>query len=789
MEQTQVDEDEDEEDGFVTFSSRLVRSVERQGNPTVLCAHSLSPSQFPNLKAVGNSGSLPLGALFTPFSAPVGAPPPVVHRTPVRCPTCGAFANRFCEVDGRNGRWRCLFCQAASFCREYVGERGDRAELTSQAVDYLLVSHPQGALPTPQPLCHAFVLDETLDAGQLRDAVASLQAALAALPGDAAVALLLAGACVSVLHLGCPGSTAQQQQLCAESTVFPSDGTAAEALLAAARARGALLCAPLTACRGALQAALGSLRPHRPAGAGAASRPRALGAAVDLALRLLRSHMDAGDADAADWEASEDPWAQALLRGRVAVLAAGPPNVGLGATSSPADAASDHPQGDSEACSFWAQLGASACACGVAVDLFSAGALPLGLRAMLPLARASGGCCVLCGDGGFGARGAGAALASSLSRAHSAAAGVDVRLSPGLGLRRVVGAVRALPPGAALAAPLRRDESGGPAAPDSLHALALHPADGTACVACYLSLEEDTPARWAYFQFVARSVRTRADGACRLRVVTRRLRCTPDGGAYADALRCDVAAVLAAKAEAADLLGGAAAALDGGDAAGRRVQHAAGRHGCAATPHARRWGGAAAVLGPGLGGFARRLYHCGRGPLAPSAHGAALEGALAAAHALLTAPPCVAVPLVSPALYRLALVESEEALAVAVAAAAAAAAPPPGWEGRTAPPAEAVLSRLLELKLLAAVPAVDLALDSDALLLLDAGLELTAWLGARLAQQPQRCERATRLAEALGRALAVGRCPPPPLLVTLEGASQARRLTVRRRLRPRRRVL
>jgi hypothetical protein len=106
-------------------------------------ATAAAASQFPNLRGVANSGSLPLGAVFEPFATPA-TPPPLLRREPVRCQICGAFANRFCDVDGRNGRWRCLFCNAASFCREFVGD--ERAVRVGRWRDPPL--HPEAAKHT-----------------------------------------------------------------------------------------------------------------------------------------------------------------------------------------------------------------------------------------------------------------------------------------------------------------------------------------------------------------------------------------------------------------------------------------------------------------------------------------------------------------------------------------------------------------------------------------------------------------------------------------------------------------
>jgi hypothetical protein len=59
----------------------------------------MSASKVPNQKAVANVGSLPLGAMVTPFAAAAsGAAPVVLRRDPARCARCLAFISGFCEV-------------------------------------------------------------------------------------------------------------------------------------------------------------------------------------------------------------------------------------------------------------------------------------------------------------------------------------------------------------------------------------------------------------------------------------------------------------------------------------------------------------------------------------------------------------------------------------------------------------------------------------------------------------------------------------------------------------------
>ena len=550
-------------------------------------------AQFPNLKSMANTGSLPLGVLLQPFATLDAChsgdtrsqlPPPHLRREPQRCLVCGAFANRYCDVDHRNGRWVCVFCNASSFCRVYVGvERGEVPELAHHVVDYALQRPPPSSSPRsgstehvplvmPPPCC-AFVLDATLDESQMAGARTALLAAMDALPADARICLVTYTSCVAVHHLGGAPAGGDEDVAFGE----PAECTSIHALanmeqrtrmLHDAETHGAVCIARVSSSRAALEHALQALRPwpqqrltadQKPA---TGTLPRCIGPAVATALQLVRGA--AGVSTASDDQIERSPWAEVAVHGRIALLAAGPPTVGPGSGG--------------DAHSVWTELGAAARRAGVVVDVLSCGTAPCDIPRLMPMIHGSGGVAVLCTDG-FGTTGAAAAavlpsLLAGGQDAHQAscipvAAGVDVRCTQGVQVHRIIGGVAPMPKGADMA-PQAVPNSGGPSYPDTAAATALYPSpQHRACgsVGYLLRLQEDTPARHMLIQFVIRSVFAASHDAAgagdtgmqgpettcdSVRVITRRLKCTADEEVYGNSVVAKIAALLALKADAAD---------------------------------------------------------------------------------------------------------------------------------------------------------------------------------------------------------------------------------------------
>jgi hypothetical protein len=565
--------------------------------------------------------------------------------------------------------------------------------------------------------------------------------------------------------------------------------------------------APLATGRPALARALHARRPFLPASAPVSDRPRALGAALETALALLRAHADAVDDAAAAARngiggkgigtspfACGAAWAQVVRSGHVIVFTSGAPTVGPGGARRGRDgddaAAHDASNGgdvaaaDAEA--YWAEIGAAAASAGIVLDVLAGGAVAAGLHRLLAATRACGGCASLCDGFSAASGGAGDALRFALLQQRfapsAAAAGVDVRLTPGVTVARIVGPVGPLPAGATVASldKLAASLGGGPPPADTSAAVRILSPESTTSVSYAFALAEDSPARWVHAQWVCRSLAS-VDDAGTLRVITRRVRCTPDAAAYAASLAPRLAAVLAAKVAAADALGegGAASGWAAAEGCGARLAHAASACGAprpgSISSSARRGGKAATplpLLPRQLASFGEALYHLQRGPLLRAAAGAHADETAAAAAALLTAPPAAAAALVQPALYRLRMGNTASA-AADDAAAVADAASSSSHDGAAATAA------LIACGVLVPMPPVDMALQSEGVLLLDAGARVTLWLGAAIAASQALSASASSLGLAAAAALSAGRFPPPAVRCVREGSSGARHVSGR----------
>ena len=87
---------------------------------------------------------IPLGCLLTPLKE--WASVPLLTYEPIRCKTCAAILNPFCEVDYRSKLWVCPFCTARNtFPQHYadISENNLPAELYSQ---YTTVEYKLGAV-------------------------------------------------------------------------------------------------------------------------------------------------------------------------------------------------------------------------------------------------------------------------------------------------------------------------------------------------------------------------------------------------------------------------------------------------------------------------------------------------------------------------------------------------------------------------------------------------------------------------------------------------------------------
>jgi len=169
-------------------------------------------SLYPTSRLEGTRLVVPLGCLLTPLK-PIPRMPYLPYE-PVRCKTCYAILNPFCDVDFHSKLYNCPFCNTRNtFPQHYtdISEGNMPAELYS---NYTTVEYKLGITPpsyhNPQPTAHrapppvfVYVVDVCLPTAEeteaLRDA---LLMSLNLLPETAQVAFITFGTTVHLHEVG-----------------------------------------------------------------------------------------------------------------------------------------------------------------------------------------------------------------------------------------------------------------------------------------------------------------------------------------------------------------------------------------------------------------------------------------------------------------------------------------------------------------------------------------------------------------------------------------------------------
>lgn len=574
-----------------------------------------------------------------------------------------------------------------------------------------------------------FVLDGTTDHADAAHLRRGLVEAAGSLRPDDRVSLVIFSAALSVADLSSPGGASQEcgngRGVASSDVLPPLAGP--ETWRPRLVARLSSFCVPWVEAAASLRAHGATLRGQRVL-APVAQRPRCLGAAVELGVTLATASVDVHGGGA-----------------RVVVVAVGPGTVGRGSASveGASDGRGSRGTTAADAAAFFIALAGRAHDAGVVVDVLAGGSRAVGLSALAPLARCTGGVIARGEDVGdlLGARGGALLSRREDGGGEPTATVVDAVAGRGLVLDGLVGPSAPLPEAA------RRRLGAGPAA------VCTGSADPSSGWGIYLSLDErqqNHPSSLAsesgLLVQASASWIDPVTGRRMWRVATRSVR-TRLGG---ESLTIDDVA----PAVAAGLLGRrvAAAALAAGPgfdealkaAADELDQWAAGLR--RAVGEVTRWK-------PGLLGLGRQAcgwrvpraaglllmaaYHVGRGPLLGGGASHADETALAW-EAAVAAGPAAGAALAAPQLWRMTLA---------------------GQWVQGSP--------------------VDLALLPPSVLVLDAGVSIYIWLG-REAAAAAHADRLRRLAHRHAAAIAQGRSVlGPEMRVVTQGDPQARHVASR----------
>jgi protein transport protein SEC23 len=149
----------------------------------------------------------PFGALYSPLKKlpPQAAPPEALPYDPIRCNSCHAVLNPYCQVDFRSKLWSCPFCLSRNPFPPHYAEAITETNLPAELIpQYVTCEYELHTVPPSGPPCFLFVVD-TCGGGAIKEELAeladSIQQALHILPPDALVGLISYGTNVSVYEL------------------------------------------------------------------------------------------------------------------------------------------------------------------------------------------------------------------------------------------------------------------------------------------------------------------------------------------------------------------------------------------------------------------------------------------------------------------------------------------------------------------------------------------------------------------------------------------------------------
>jgi protein transport protein SEC23 len=147
----------------------------------------------------------PFGALYTPLKRlnPACAPPTVLPYDPIRCTSCKAVLNPYCQVDFRSHLWVCPFCLTRNQFPPHYAENISESSLPAELIpQFATCEYELPSVPDMGPPCFLFVVDTCVHPDELAELADSLTQALNLLPEDALVGLITYGTNVQVHELG-----------------------------------------------------------------------------------------------------------------------------------------------------------------------------------------------------------------------------------------------------------------------------------------------------------------------------------------------------------------------------------------------------------------------------------------------------------------------------------------------------------------------------------------------------------------------------------------------------------
>ncbi len=166
----------------------------------------LSFSTWPASRLEATRIIAPIGALYTPLSPLPQGTPPALPYDPVRCSSCKAVLNPYCQVDFRSKLWVCPFCTSRNFFPPHYAENISEQNLPAELIpQFTNVEYELPSIPSAGPPVFLFVVDVCNHEDELKELADSLTQCLNLLPEEALVGFITFGANVNVYELGFDG--------------------------------------------------------------------------------------------------------------------------------------------------------------------------------------------------------------------------------------------------------------------------------------------------------------------------------------------------------------------------------------------------------------------------------------------------------------------------------------------------------------------------------------------------------------------------------------------------------
>lgn len=146
----------------------------------------------------------PVGALYTPLKKlpPQCAPPESLPYDPIRCTSCRAVLNPYCQVDFQSKLWVCPFCTTRNHFPPHYADNITETNLPAELIpQYATCEYELQTIPDQGPPCFLFVIDTCTDRDEISELADSLTQVLNLLPQDSLVGLITFGTNVSVYEL------------------------------------------------------------------------------------------------------------------------------------------------------------------------------------------------------------------------------------------------------------------------------------------------------------------------------------------------------------------------------------------------------------------------------------------------------------------------------------------------------------------------------------------------------------------------------------------------------------